>query len=348
MTASLRARPAPDVDTLAAEWCEALDAGRAALDAACLYLHGAELAAHTRRLEEDRAQAVPLLRDLARDQHRNGLLVRWLATPRHTRAMLSLPEAIDACVFDLEGVLTTSDALQAAAWAETLDPLLLARAASPERFAPFDLGHEYEEHLAARPRLEGIRSFLAARGLSLPDGRPGEAPGIETVAALAARKEQAVRTRLEREGVRAFDVAHGYLEAARLLDIGRAVVSASTHARAMLERAGLGELVDVVVDGSSIAAGMRGKPAPDTVLEACARLGVRPARAAAFETTAVGVRAARSAGLALVVGVARGGDVSASDVIVRDLGALFLAPLPSEAQQERLQAQHRRRGHAGG
>src|SRR5262249_25316428 len=152
---------------------------------------------------------------------------------------------------------------------------------------------------------------------------------IETIAALAARKDQAVRIRLEHEGVGAFEAAHSYLEATRLLGIRRVVVSASVHTRTMIERAGLSALVDAYVDGTSIAAGLQGKPAPDTVLEACRRVDVAPARAAAFETTAVGVRAARSARVAVVVGVARGGDVGAANVTVRDLGALFLAaPMP--------------------
>lgn len=281
---------APDVDTLAGEWCDALDAGHASIAAAGLYLGAAELGGHARRLEEDRAAAATLLHRLAHEQHRRGLLVGWLAAPRHTRAMLGLPEGIDACVFDLEGVLTTSDRLQADAWADTLDPLLLARAHPAKHFVPFDRRDEYEEHLAARPRLEGIRSFLAGRGLSLPEGAPDDPAGIGSVAALAARKNEAVRTRLAHEGVAAFEAAHGYLEAARTLGIRRAVVSASSNAAAMLARAGLTPLVDVFVDGVAMeAGGLEGKPAPDTVLEVCGRLGISPAQTASFETTAVGV-----------------------------------------------------------
>jgi HAD superfamily hydrolase (TIGR01509 family) len=314
---------APDVDTLAGEWWEALDAGHASIAAAGLYLGAAELGGHARRLEEDRAAAVNLLRGLAHEQHRKGLLVRWLATPRHTRAMLGLSESTQACVFDLEGVLTTSDALQAEAWADTLDPLLLARAKPSDPFVPFDRRDEYEEHLAGRPRLEGIHSFLAARGLSLPEGNAGDAPGIDTVAALAARKNVAVRRRLAHEGVVGFEASHVYLEAVRMLGIRRAVVSASTSAAAILERAGLTHLVDAFVDGVAIeAAGLAGKPAPDTVLEACRRLGVTPARTASFETTAVGVQAARSAGVGFVVGV--GAPRTRPDLAVRELGALFM------------------------
>jgi beta-phosphoglucomutase-like phosphatase (HAD superfamily) len=313
----------PDVDTLAGEWCEALDSGHASLTAASLYFGSAELAGFSRRLEEDRVEAVNLLRELAREQHRKGLLVRWLATPRHTRAMLGLPEGIDACVFDLEGVLTTSDRLQAEAWADTLDPLLLARAHPAEHFVPFDRRGEYEEHFAARPRLEGIRNFLAGRGLSLAEGRPDEAPGTGSVAALAARKNEAVRQRLAHEGVAAFEAAYAYLEAARTLGIRLAVVSASSNAAAMLERAGLTPLVEVFVDGVAMeAGGFEGKPAPDTVLEACGRLGIPPGRTASFETTSVGVQASRAAGVAFLVGV---GPLQAHpDVAVHDLGTLFI------------------------
>jgi HAD superfamily hydrolase (TIGR01509 family) len=314
---------APDVDTLAGEWCDALDAGQASIAAAGLYLGAAELGGHARRLEEDRAAAVTLLHGLAHEQRRKGMLVGWLATPRHTRAMLGLPEGIDACVFDLEGVLTTSDRLQAEAWADTLDPLLLARAHPAEHFVPFDPWGEYEEHLAARPRLTGIRSFLAGRGLSLPEGTPDDPPGIGSVAALAARKNEAVRKRLTHEGVAAFEAAHAYLEAARTLGIRRAVVSASMNAAAMLDHAGLTSLVEVFVDGVVMeAGGLEGKPAPDTVMEACRRLGIPPARTASFETTAVGVEAARAAGVAFVVGV---GTLRARPhVAVRGLETLFM------------------------
>ena len=178
----------PDVDALTADWCKALDAGHASVDAARLYLKPDYLAVHSQKLEQERAEVVGLLRHLAHEQHRQGSLIRWLATPRHTRAMLSLPEEIDACVFDLDGVLTTSDALHAEAWADALDPFLLAHS-HPRVFVPFDRRRDYEDHLAGRPRLQGLHSFLAARGLSLPEGKPDDPPGTETVAAIAAQQE---------------------------------------------------------------------------------------------------------------------------------------------------------------
>jgi beta-phosphoglucomutase-like phosphatase (HAD superfamily) len=323
--------PPPDADALAARWCAALDAGHDALRAAGLYLGAQELNWHNRRLEEDRAAAVTLLRELAHDQHRRGLLVRWLAAPRHTRAMLGLPQEIDACIFDLDGVLTTSDALHAEAWADTLDALLLACSGGHRHFVPFDRRNDYDEHLAARPRLQGIHSFLAARGLRLPEGSPDDGPGIDTVAALSARKREALRRRLEREGVAAFESSRSYLEAARMVGLRRGVVSASVNALAMLQRAGLASLLEARVDGETIEARhLVGKPAPDTLLEACRLLEAPAGRTAAFETTAVGVAAARAAGLGFVVGVGRNGDVASlrasdPDVIVRDLATLFEA-----------------------
>jgi len=315
-----RAVERTDVDSLAAHWCAALDAGRASLDAASLYLPDAERGAHTRRLEDDRASAVGLLRGLAHEQHRKGLLVGWLATPRHTKAMLGLPEEIDACVFDLEGVLTTSDVLHAEAWADALDPFLLERTAPDAHVVPFDRLDEYEEHFAGRPRDDGVRSFLGARGLGFGD---------QTVEKLGTAKAEALERRLEHEGVSAFETSHSYLEAAELLGIRRAVVTASVTTQDLVRRAGLADLIDVTVDGRDMAeAGLRPEPAPDAVLEACRRLDVPPARVAAFETSGAGVRAARDAGVGLVVAVRR--DWSASslrdsrpDAMVRDLGALF-------------------------
>jgi beta-phosphoglucomutase-like phosphatase (HAD superfamily) len=313
----------PDVDALTADWCKALDAGHASVDAARLYLKPDYLAVHSQKLEQERAEVVGLLRHLAHEQHRQGSLIRWLATPRHTRAMLSLPDEIDACVFDLDGVLTTSDALHAEAWADALDPFLLAHS-HPRVFVPFDCRRDYEDHLAGRPRLQGLHSFLAARGLSLPEGKPDDPPGKETVAAIAARKNQALRARLDHEGIAAFETARSYLEAASTLGIRRAVVSASLNTPEMVERAGLSHLVEACVDGRSMRAGeLEGRPAPDTVLEACSLLSVPPDRTASFETTGVGVRAARAAGVALVIGVERGGDMSGCDLTTHDLGALL-------------------------
>ena len=181
----------PDVDTLAAEWCDALDASNASIHSAALYLKAAELAPHQRRIDADRMEVAKLLGQLARDRHRPALLVRWLATPRHTRAMLGLPE-------ELMRAFSTSTACSLRAMPYTPKPgrmpstLLLARR-PPRGIRAFDRCSDYEDHLAGRPRLQGLHSFLAARGLSLPEGKPDDPPGIDTVAAIVGAQERSTQ-----------------------------------------------------------------------------------------------------------------------------------------------------------
>jgi len=309
-----------DVYALAAGWCSALDAAQGSIRAAGLYLGSDELRLHDRRIEHDRAAAVSLLGKLARESGRGSHLVAWLEAKRHDRAALGLPQTIEACVFDLDGVLTTSATLHVEAWADTLDTFLLSRARGRRRFVPFDRRREYGEYFAGRPRDEGLRRFLAARGLAAGPGLVGE---------LAAAKGWAVDRRLRREGVAAFDASRSYLEAARLVGLGRAVVSASVNTESMLRHADLSALVDACVDGISMrVAGLAAKPAPDVLLAACRKLEVAPERTAAFETTAVGVAAARAAGIGLVVAV-EGSAIRAGlgppgpDVVVTDLSQLF-------------------------
>jgi HAD superfamily hydrolase (TIGR01509 family) len=240
--------------------------------------------------------------------------------------MIGLPEHVTACVFELDGVLTTSAAVHAAAWAETFDPFLLARAERHRRpFVPFLRDHDYDEHLAGTPRLDGVRAFLASRGISLPEGADDDLPGTATVHGLANRKNEALQQHLDREGVDAFAGARSYLVAADMLHVRRAVVSASANTETMLERAGLDDLVDELVDGRVIEAEhLRPRPAPDSLLLACRRLGVPPHQAAAFETTPAGIAAARAADVRLAVAV---GPASAfageADVVVSDLEELL-------------------------
>jgi HAD superfamily hydrolase (TIGR01509 family) len=285
---------------------------------------------------QERAVTAQLLDEVAHQDHVH--LYHRLASPRATRRTLGLPGELAACVFDLDGILTTSGALHAAAWAETFDELLARRAErTGERFAPFRPFNprvDYFQHINGRPRLDGIHAFLASRGIRLPEGKPGDPPGSETIHGLANRKNEALLRRLEREGVTAFAGASGYLEAAREAGLSCAVVSASANTSGILERAGLASLVDQRVDGNTIRAErLAPKPAPDTVLAACRLLGVTPEQAAAFETTIDGVTAARTAGFGLVVAVDRAGraemlSAHGADLVVADLAAL-LEPTPT-------------------
>ncbi len=308
----------------------ALEAGEAGLRAARHYLEAADVGERERRLAVERAETIDQLHRLARDLHTDSPLLHWLDAPTPTRRLLGLPSGVRACVFDLDSVLTTSTTVHAAAWADTFDSFLLARAGRRgDRFVPFDRNGEYEPYLAEQPRLDGISGFLASRGVRLPEGAPDDGPDAETVHGLAKRKAVALQHHLAREGVAAYIGSRCYLEAAHLVGLGRAVVSASANTVEILERAGLTHLIDERVDAHTInSEQLAPKPAPDTLIAACRMLCVDPSETADFETTHVGIRAARAAGIGLVVAVEREEATPAlhaanPDVVVNDLAQLL-------------------------
>ena len=251
--------PEIDLDTLSAHWRVVFNAEEDALRAAgrcgtSLQFSGSELHLWSSRLVQERQATAELLDEIAREQHVR--LYHRLSAPRATRRTLRLPADLEACVFDLDGVLTTSGALHSAAWAETLNEFLARRVErTGERFAPFRPFNprvDYLGHIDGRPRLAGVHAFLASRGIRLPEGNPEDPPGSETVHGLANRKNEALLRRLDREGVTAFAGARRYLEAAREAGLRCAVVSASANTRGILEHAGLADLVEQRVDGNTI------------------------------------------------------------------------------------------------
>jgi beta-phosphoglucomutase-like phosphatase (HAD superfamily) len=333
MTETATQREGVDLDSVSAHWRLVFDAAQDTLAAVSACGGRVELDTHQRagRLTAERREVAGILDELALDEH---VAIRHrLSAPRATPRMLGLPHGVHVCVFDLDGVLTASATLHAAAWSDALDELLARRLErTGERFAPFmpfNRVTDYYGHIHGRPRLDGVRAFLASRGIRLPEGGPDDPPGAETVSGLASRKNEALQRRLEHDGVTAFDGSRRYLEDAREARLRCAVVSASANTAAILERAGLDGLIGERIDGNTIGAErLKTKPAPDTLLAACARLGVGPAEAASFETTVDGVTAGRAAGFGLVVGVDRagGGDAlgeSGADLVVTDLAALL-------------------------
>jgi beta-phosphoglucomutase-like phosphatase (HAD superfamily) len=314
-----------DLDHLSAHWRLALNSAQDAVAAASLYLPASEQGSLRAGLTAERNDTARLLDAIARDEHVH--LVHRVNLPRPSRRMLGLAHEVDACVFELEGVLTGAAAIHAAAWSETFDDLLLRRADG--RYAPFNPRTDYGLYIHGRPRVEGVHTFLASRGIRLPEGTPDDPPTAETVHGLANRKNLALLRRLEAEGVRAHENARHYLEALRDAGLHAAVVSASANSATILERAGLAGLVDVRIDGTTILSEhLRGWPAPDVLLAACRGLDVLPGHAAAFETLPAGVAAGRSAGFGEIVGVERHGGSETmrregADVVVRDLGELL-------------------------
>lgn len=243
---------------------------------------------------------------------------------------LLLPERISACLFDLDGVLTRTAELHAAAWKQTFDAFLLERA---ERGAgsvvPFDAVADYDAYVDGRPRADGVRAFLASRGVELPEGEPTDAASVETVHGVGARKNALVRELMAERGVAAYEGSVRFLEAAAKAGLMFALVTSSENAGAVLLAAGLQGRFDAQVDGSvARELGLAGKPAPDTFLEAARRLGVLPVRAAVFEDALAGVAAGRAGEFGLVVGVDRAGQAAAlsdhgADVVVADLAELI-------------------------
>jgi beta-phosphoglucomutase family hydrolase len=242
---------------------------------------------------------------------------------------LGLPAGILACLFDLDGVLTPTAVVHAAAWQEMLDAYLGERAArAAEPFVPFDAHADYERYIDGKPRADGVRSFLAARGISLPEGTPADPPSTETVWGLGNRKDELFSARLQR-GVDPYPGSVRYVRAVRDAGLRRAVVSASAHCRDVLQAAGIADLFEVRIDGI-VASEMhlRGKPAPDTFLAAAEALGVPSAAASVFEDALAGVEAGRAGGFGFVVGVDRTGEADAlrqhgADVVISDLEELL-------------------------
>ncbi|TWD79789.1 HAD superfamily hydrolase (TIGR01509 family)/beta-phosphoglucomutase family hydrolase [Kribbella amoyensis] len=244
--------------------------------------------------------------------------------------MLGLPERIRACLFDLDGVLTDTAAVHAAAWKEMFDDFLRTWADQHgEPFVPFDARDEYDRYVDGKPRMDGVRDFLASRHIELPEGEPGDPPAHLTVNGLGNRKNEVVLRRIRTDGVKVFEGSRRYLEAARRAGLRRAVVSSSANTQEVLEVTGLAQYVEERVDGVTIQQEhLHGKPAPDTFLAAARRFGLEPAEAVVFEDALAGVEAGRSGEFGYVVGVDRVGQAAelkehGADVVVQDLAELL-------------------------
>lgn len=227
---------------------------------------------------------------------------------RHYLArMLGLPEGVRGLLFDLDGVLTDTAKVHAAAWKQMFDDYLRQRAETlGEPFVPFDIESDYGEYVDGKPRYDGVRSFLASRGITLPDGAPSDPPRAETVCGLGNRKNELVLTKIKEEGVEAYPGSVRYLQAAAEAGLPRAVVSSSTNCRDVLHAAAIDQYFDARIDGVvAERERLAGKPAPDTYLAGAKAIGVEPEHAAVFEDALAGVESGRAGGFGAVVGVDR-------------------------------------------
>jgi beta-phosphoglucomutase family hydrolase len=246
--------------------------------------------------------------------------------------MLGLPDSVRACLFDLDGVLTDTASVHRKAWKAMFDSYLRDRAErTGERFVPFDIAADYQSYVDGKKREDGVRSFLAARGITLPEGDPDDDPSAETVNGLGNRKNELFQQTIHQDGVKVFEGSRRYLEAVTAAGLAVAVVSSSSNTREVLGVTGLDKFVQQRVDGATMRdEHIAGKPAPDSFLRAAELLGMKPAEAAVFEDALAGVEAGRRGHFGLVVGVDRVGQADAlrrngADIVVTDLAELLPA-----------------------
>jgi beta-phosphoglucomutase family hydrolase len=238
--------------------------------------------------------------------------------------MLGLPDGVTACLFDLDGVLTQTAKVHAAAWQQMFDAYLRERAeAGGEDFVAFDPVADYARYVDGKPRYEGVRSFLVSRGIELSEA---------TIEELGNRKNEIVLAMIHEQGVEPYEGSVRYVRAARDAGLRRAVVSSSTNCRDVLAAAGIDDLFEERIDGVVAERDhLKGKPAPDTFLAGARALGTASGQAAVFEDALAGVEAGRAGDFRFVVGVDRVGQAEAlrahgADVVVRDLAELLDSP----------------------
>jgi len=244
--------------------------------------------------------------------------------------VLGLPDNVRICLFDLDGVLTRTAEVHAAAWKEMFDAYLRERSArTNEPFVPFDPVSDYATYVDGKPRHDGVKSFLRSRDIDLPRGFRCDPPGVGTLHGLGNRKDQLLLSLIRNDGVKAYEGSVTYVRAARDAGLRCAVVSSSTNAHEVLAAAGIEGLFETVIGGTVAQRDhLRGKPAPDTFLAGVRALGAEPPDAAVFEDALAGVAAGRAGGFGFVVGIARGGQREAllaqgADVVVSDLDELM-------------------------
>ena len=244
--------------------------------------------------------------------------------------MLGLPDGSRACLFDLDGVLTDTASVHAAAWKLMFEDYLRARAERDGTpFHPFDVKDDYGPYVDGRPRLDGTRGFLSSRGIELPEGSPNDPPDADTLWGLSTRKNDLVQEKIRTVGVDVYPGSVRYLHAVKEAGLFAACVSSSANAEQVLQVAGLSAFIDHRVDGVvAKQRGLPGKPAPDTFLAAAADLGVAKEHAVVFEDALAVVQSGRAGGFGYVVGVDRIGHADAlrehgADIVVRDLEELL-------------------------
>ncbi|MDJ0498280.1 MAG: HAD-IA family hydrolase [Acidimicrobiia bacterium] len=244
--------------------------------------------------------------------------------------------AIDAVIFDLDGVITKTASVHEAAWAELFNDYLRRRSEEKgEAFVPFEAA-DYLEFVDGKPRYDGVDSFLRSRSIELPWGTPEDPPEAETVCGLGNRKNGFFLSHLEEHGVEPYQTSVDLVRELQRQGVETALISSSRNVTAVLTAAGLMDLFVVRIDGNVAAdIGIPGKPHPAVFLEAASRVGAVPERSAIVEDAQSGVEAGKAGGFRMVIGVDRGNQAdllaaSGATVVVPDLGDVTVKPLAEE------------------
>jgi beta-phosphoglucomutase family hydrolase len=249
--------------------------------------------------------------------------------PRDQTMPLDLTR-FNAALFDLDGVVTKTAAVHARAWQHLFNDYLRADSIRTGRpFRPFDIEYDYRQYVDGKPRYEGVKSFLDSRGIALSWGAPDDGPEEQTIYGLGNKKDGYFDTYLRETGVEVYPGTVQFLRMVRDRGMKTAVVSSSNHAQQVIEAAGLTPLFDTRIDGHETQRlHLRGKPAPDTFLEAARRLEVDPKQTMVIEDAQAGVEAGRNGGFGLVIGLDRRNQAEAlrqhgADIVAADLAELL-------------------------
>ncbi len=241
--------------------------------------------------------------------------------------------ALEAVIFDMDGVVTDSARLHAHAWKKAFDEFLRSQPFAEGGFRPFELGSDYLLYVDGRPRYDGVKNFLISRDVQLPMGDVQDAPGLDSICALGNLKDQLFMALLSSEGVEVFESSVRLIKELRTAVFRCCIASSSRNCKPVLSVAGLSGAFEAIVDGASLSIrGIKGKPAPDMFLACASDLGAAPHASVVVEDAVAGVKGAHAGGFGLIVGVDRKDDgaqliANGADVAISDLAGVGIDTL---------------------
>jgi len=234
-----------------------------------------------------------------------------------------------AIIFDLDGVITKTARVHSAAWCEMFNDYLRYREQKyGEVFRKCSHSNDYLPYIDGKPRYKGVESFLESRGIQIPFGDPSDHPDNETICGLGNKKNRFFNQVLARDGVEVYDSTIVLIRQLKNEKIKIGVASSSKNCRTVLERAGLIELFETIVDGEvSVRLALRGKPEPDIFTSASDNMGVSYKETIIVEDAVSGVQAGKKGNFGLVIGIARDGNINelrknGADIVVEDISEL--------------------------